>query len=111
MSDSFLDHIGEPPLHYDRLGVPITLREWIALVAAAGTSPAPSTHHLLADSADRHTICGLKITEPKAMPYLLARWLPAHQAGRGPLDVCPECERRPPLSCRTGRAKRKPNPA
>jgi hypothetical protein len=47
--------------------------------------------HLLADSADRHTICGIRITHPKAMPFVLAAHLEMHQQGRGPIEVCPAC--------------------
>jgi hypothetical protein len=56
-----------------------------------GVQEPPPRLHLLADSADRHTICGIRITHPKAMPFVLAAHLEMHQQGRGPIDVCPAC--------------------
>jgi len=31
MTDARWDKVGDPPMHYDRLGVPISLREWALL--------------------------------------------------------------------------------
>lgn len=47
--------------------------------------------HLIARSSDTRTICGIRITERRAWPYLLASFLEAHQKGRGLFDVCPTC--------------------
>jgi hypothetical protein len=52
--------------------------------------------HLLAESADRYTLCGRKASEKTAYPQMLAKWLPAHQAGHAaagkrPVEVCSDC--------------------
>lgn len=49
-------------------------------------------YHLVADSADRKTICGIRTTEKRAMPYVLAVHLQAHQEGHGPFEVCSKCQ-------------------
>ena len=49
--------------------------------------------HLHANSGEKRSLCGIK----DAMPYMLARFVPMHQAGRAkknlpPLNLCEACE-------------------
>ena len=48
--------------------------------------------HVVDASGDRRTRCGLRVVNSdEGLPYVLARHVPMHVAGRGML-VCPGCE-------------------
>lgn len=54
---------------------------------------APAPLHLIAAPGDRLTLCGRDVRTKAGMPYVVARHLAAHVAGRGAVP-CARCTAR-----------------
>jgi hypothetical protein len=52
------------------------------------TEDAPT--HILTHGGETHTMCGIRLKEPTALPYLCAAHVPAHIKGRG-VVLCKDC--------------------
>jgi hypothetical protein len=46
--------------------------------------------HIIRHGGDDRTLCGIKLKEKAALPYLWAAHVPAHQRGRN-IKLCSDC--------------------